>query len=178
MIELMRRLNKQGGDVRIVAMDINVELPNVDPKLITPKELEQLEALVKGRDRAMAEAVLAARRGFPKSNVVVLAGNVHTRLSKGLPGDAKYTPMGWHIAQAVPDAISLNVDFRGGDAWVETEKGAGPTKMNGIDRGDDPFIEIFPKPRDGYHGTFYVAKISAARPAHDQKDRGESEQKK
>ena len=176
MIELMRRLNKQGGDVRIIAMDL--DLPDVDPKLITPKELERLEALEKGRDRAMAEAVLAARRGFPKSNVVVLAGNVHTKLSKGLPGDTKYTPMGWHIAQAVSDAISLNVEFLGGDAWVATEKGVGPTRMKGIDRGNDPFIEVFPKPRDGYHGMFYVAKISAAHPVHAQKDRGESDQKK
>ena len=178
MIELMRRLNQQGEDVRVVAMDINVEVPNVDPKLITPKELERIEAQVESRDRAMAEAVLAARRQFPKSNVVVLAGNVHARMRKGVPWDEQYAPMGWHIAQALPGAISLNVEFSGGEAWVATDKGVGPSRMRGVDRGNDPFIELFAKPQDGYHGTFYVGKISAARPVHDPKDRGEGERKK
>ena len=176
MMELMRRLNRQGGDVRVVAMDIN--WPDVDPKSITPKELERLEAQMKGRDRAMAEAVLAARRKFPKSNVVVLAGNIHTKLSKSLPGDSQYTPMGWHIAQALPDATSLNVQFSGGEAWVVTDKGVGPTRMKGVDRGNDPFIEVFTKPQDGFHGAFYVAKISAAHPVHRKKDHDESGQKK
>jgi hypothetical protein len=87
--------------------------------------------------------------------------------------------MGWYIFQTLPHAIGLNVQSSGGEAWVATEKGVGPTRMNGVDRGRDPFIELFNKPQAGYHGAFYVGQISAADPVLDEKDdRDESNKKK
>lgn len=168
MLELIRRLNRDGGDIRVIAMDITLAFAPRDPNSITPQELARFKEQFKERDRVMAGAVLAARREFPKSNIVVLAGNIHASLTKGLPGDVQYAPMGWRLSQALPDLKSLQVQFSAGDAWVATEQGIGPTKMKGVDRGNDPFIELSPQPQDGYHGVLYVAKISAAPPVRKQ----------
>ena len=74
--------------------------------------------------------------------------------------------MGWFISQSVPDLVSLKVADAGGDAWVMgAGRGGGATPMRGKDQGDDPFIRIHDAPESGYHGTLYVGRISAAKPA-------------
>ena len=168
MIELMRQLSKQGQQVRVLAIDTDWELPS-GLESISPEELERIKMRMKklagARDKTMADAVIVARKKFPKSNIIVLAGNVHTNLNKGAPWDPKYIPMGWYLAQEIPQLRSLNVQFSGGKAWVMNEKGPGPSAFPGTDRGQDPFIELFKKPKNGRHGVLYVGKITAAKPA-------------
>ena len=57
-----------------------------------------------------------------------------------------------------------------------TENGVSPTRMNGVDRRSDPFVELFKKPQAGYHGVLYVGQISAAGPANDEQTGDKSDQ--
>jgi len=169
MLELVRQLIKQGRGVRVVAMDI--EMPMFDPKNVKMAEILQF---ARKRDLAMAETVLAIRKKYPKSTVIVLAGNVHTKVKKGAPWDAEYIPMGWHVAQKIPKVVSLNVQSSGGEAWASTDKGIGIMGLHGIDRGRDPFIELFAQLTDGYHGVLYAGELSAARPVSGRAERSDA----
>lgn len=167
MIELMRRLIKQGSDVRLIAIDLDIPniLPeNVDPKNIDPKLVEEFQRLSEKRDQVMAENVVAARNNFPMSHVIALTGNIHTKYTKGLPWDGEYKPMGWYILEQLPNAICLDFQCSGGNAWQATDHGVGPTNLGGFKRGDSPFVELFDRPKNGYHGLLYIGNATVAEP--------------
>jgi hypothetical protein len=167
MIELMRRLIKQGNDVRLIAIDLDIPniLPEyVDPKNIDPKLIEEYQRLSEKRDQVMAENVVAARNSFPMSHVFVLTGNIHTKFTKGLPWDGEYKPMGWYILEQVPNTLCMDFQCSGGRAWQATDQGVGPTRLDGVKRGDSPFVELFDSPKGGYHGLLYVGSATVAEP--------------
>ncbi len=165
MLELLRRLRKDGGKIQVVAMDLDLEAPKGDPASLSPDELKRLEKLAAGRDREMAKSVIRAREASPKAIVIAYAGNVHTKVIKGAPWDPEYIPMGWYVSQRVANVVSLNTETADGQAWVITDRGVGATAMKGKDRGKDPFVEMFDKAESGYHGRLYVGRITAAKPA-------------
>lgn len=167
MIELMRRLIKQGNDVRLIAIDLDIPkilLKNFDPKDIDPKLIEEYQRLSEKRDQVLAENVVAAWNNFPMSHVFVLTGNIHTKFTKGLPWDGGYKPMGWYILEQIPSALCLDFQCSGGRAWQATDHGVGPTRLDGIKRGDSPFVELFDNPKGGYHGLLYVGNATVAEP--------------
>lgn len=167
MFELMRRLIKQGNDVRLIAIDLdmpNILPENVDPKDIDPKLIEEYQRLSEKRDQVMAENIVAARNNFPMSHVFVLTGNIHTKFTKGLPWDGEYKPMGWYIQEQIPNTVCLDFQCSGGRAWQATDQGVGPARLDGVKRGDSPFVELFDSPKSGYHGLLYVGSATVAEP--------------
>lgn len=163
LLELSRRLVNEGRNLRIVAIDIDpAELPKIGSDDFRQ---DDVFAIARKRDKVMAENVAAVAKEHPESNLIVLVGNVHANLNAGMPWDPKYKPMGNLLRKQLTNVISLNTMSAGGEAWVSTEKGTGPTKMLGEDRGDTPFVEMFDKPTGGYSGILYVGKITAAKPA-------------
>jgi len=147
MLELARDLRSKGNDIYVRAID------------------GEWTENANHRDRTMAENILGVRKQFPNAILICLAGNVHTKTTKGAPCDEQYVPMGWTVSQAIPNLVSLKVIFAGGHAWQVTDQGTGKTTMNGEDRGDDPFILIHDAPNSGCDGVFYVGAVTAAKPA-------------
>lgn len=165
MLELIRRLRSEGKRIQLVAMDLNLNLTEEDIGSLSPEKIKELEGLANKRDEVMAKAVIHAREKLTDGVVIAYAGNVHTRITKGTAWDSSYTPMGWHIAQKVNKLISLDAEYAGGQAWVTTERGSGPTNFSGKDLGAVPFVKLFEDSKSGYHGTLYVGRITAAKPA-------------
>jgi hypothetical protein len=72
------------------------------------------------RERSMARNLADAAGGSPKSVLMVLTGNHHSRITVGAPWDAGYEPMGYLLGREISTAnlIALNVAHGGGSAWV------------------------------------------------------------
>jgi hypothetical protein len=117
------------------------------------------------RDAAMATAILAQTTTAPQSLVVTLSGNLHNRTVPGLPWDPAAVPMGVHVRRAVPGALSLDVRYLGGTAWICQER-CGLTEVRGSREGE-PRRVVLAAAHDehGYNGVFAVGPISAASPA-------------
>jgi hypothetical protein len=164
LLEQLRALKAHGLDVRAFVFDH-----------------PQLKGQV--REDAMAATVLKQVKGGPERFYMVVSGNVHPRTVKGLPWDRQYRPMGLLLSEALDedDVVALDMAYDSGSAWIcaadpkaanaRLECGVRPAK--GRDNGDRPFIHLFSdRTREGFHGVFYVGKVTASVPAI---NRGQSE---
>ena len=164
MLELMRRLRSDGKRIQVIAMDANWTIPDEDIASLPPEKIKKLEELANGRDHEMAKSIIQAREKSAKAIVIAYAGNVHAKVTQGAAWDPKYVPMGWYVSQKVKNLISLDAEVAGGQAWVITERGTGPTNFSGKDRGPLPFVKLLESADSGYHGMLYVGRITAAKP--------------
>jgi hypothetical protein len=159
VLDLIERVRAQGGKegrAHLVACD--------DPRL-------------KGNEREahMAKVLLEARARTPSGVFILLTGNVHARTVKGVPWDATFVPLGWHLAQVQADLVSLDADYTAGTAWVcvlepNTQCGvrrvSAPRRVPLPPRGLIPYVLRWPEPSaEGYHGHFYVGALTASPPA-------------
>ncbi|HEY9403360.1 MAG TPA: hypothetical protein VIQ24_11905 [Pyrinomonadaceae bacterium] len=101
LIGRVRILRASGYKVRIVAYDSKPGTPSQE------------------RDRVMAQNLAAEAGHEPKSLLVVLSGNVHTRLTRGVSWNSEYEPMGYLLTKSIPGSriTSLNMSHEGGEAW-------------------------------------------------------------
>lgn len=121
------------------------------------------------RDRAMAESVAQAVGARPGDLFVVLTGNIHNRLTKGMPWNDRLEPMGYRLRRMQPEArlVSLDMAYPGGTAWVcfgadcKAQEIEGSSSAEGR-RG----VELFEAP-DGrpYSGRYFTGPLSASEPA-------------
>jgi hypothetical protein len=157
LLEQLRALKAHGLDVRAFVFDH-----------------PQLKGQV--REDAMAATVLKQVKGAPERFYMVVSGNVHPRTVQGLPWDRQYRPMGLLLSEALDedDVVALDMAYDSGSAWIcaadpraanaRLECGVRPAK--GRDNGDRPFIHLFSdRTREGFHGVFYVGKVTASVPA-------------
>ena len=162
--ELCRRLVRKGRDLRVAAIDIDpFETPDPKKEQMTPADML---AFARKRDRVMAENILAVTEKEPDITIIVLAGSFHTRLEKGMPWDPEYEPMGYRLKKEVPGIVSVLTETSGGQAWVSSNLGIGPTNISGQDQGTTPFVRLFPKLSKAHNGFLYVGPITAAPPVH------------
>lgn len=102
MLELMEGLRDLAtrGDLRVVLLD-------------RPEPGDE-------RDGAMAERLAEAMDERPDDLFVVLTGNIHNRLTKGMPWDGDLEPMGYRLRRLRPDAriLSLDMAYPGGAVWA------------------------------------------------------------
>ncbi len=123
------------------------------------------------RDRAMAEYLAAAVEKSEGAVLIVLTGNIHSRVTIGTPWDSNYEPMGFVLTQMIsPDAIiSLDAAHTGGTAWlcIAGEEGCGPVGLRG--RGPEGSGVTWNDSPDatGHHGWYRVGSITASPPARD-----------
>lgn len=155
MLEQLRRLRAQGLDVAAFAYD-------------HPKQKGQ------AREDALAATVLEHVKAGPERFYVVVSGNIHPRTAQGLPWDAKYRPMGLLLKQQVKHVVALDVAYDSGSAWicavdrngVKNQLDCGIRTAKGKDNGERFFVHVWGKPNEaGYHGVFYVGRVSASAPA-------------
>ena len=101
LIEQVRALRASGYKVRIVAYDSKPGTPSQE------------------RDRVMAQNLAAVAGREPGNLLVVLSGNVHTRLTRGVSWNNEYEPMGYLLTKSISSSrvISLNMAHGGGEAW-------------------------------------------------------------
>lgn len=117
------------------------------------------------RTQVMVDHFMAA---YSKNSYnLILTGNIHAKLTQGLPWDANYIPFAMLLKKNVGNMISLDADYLAGTAWICSPK-CGITK---IGRRDDEskfnlnMPIVFSDKIFSYDGYFYFRNISASPPA-------------
>ncbi len=121
----------------------------------------------KVRDAQMAARLATLRGEVPRSLILILSGNLHNRRSLGVPWDATYQPMGWHLAQRRVALTSLEVTYAKGATWMcEGAEAAscGPHTLAGKEQGAAPVVKLG-KQLPYVDGTLYAGPLSASPPA-------------
>jgi len=154
LFEGLRALAKQGHDLRIVLFD------------------QPGGGGSEARDRRMADFLAGVVKESTEDVVLVLTGNIHSRVSPGTRWNPEYEPMGYLLSQAVPAEriIALDVAHSGGTAWVclgSEVSDCGEQKLR--ERGPSgEGITLNESPeKSGHHGSYQVGPISASPPARD-----------
>ncbi|MCP3978065.1 MAG: hypothetical protein GY716_01870, partial [bacterium] len=119
------------------------------------------------RDRAMGHNLARVAQRATKALTVALAGNLHSRTTKGRARNVDYEPLGYVLAKSI-DAervVALDVAHGGGAAWICSQE-CGVVEFG--EKGDAKswVIEIGDATRTpGHHGRYHVGRLSASRPA-------------
>jgi len=148
LIDGLRGLREQGHDVRITMFD--------EPR-----------AGGQQRDRAMGRNLAAVVKGAPDAMLVALAGNRHSRVSKGDPRNSEYEPMGYVLGRetSFDNLVALNAAHGGGNAWICAPE-CGISDLVGHHGDAEWTIEIDDATRPaGYAGWYHVGAIRASPPA-------------
>ena len=121
------------------------------------------------RDQAMALSVERAHRESPDARIIVLTGNVHNRLTLGVPWDAQYRPMGLELREAGVPVTSLHGTYAMGTAWYCETGEAASCGVKPLE-SDQPAASMSisldtPCPNGACDGQFHVGKPSASLPA-------------
>jgi hypothetical protein len=107
------------------------------------------------RDLGMARSLLSAQR--PDHTTIVVCGNLHARTD-----NRRW--MGWHVRQARPALISLDLGHAGGRAYVATSDGNGVHEQQARWLGE-PGVSLFAERHAcGWDGTFFVGSITPSMP--------------
>ncbi len=155
LLDDLRRWRQDGWPVRVTLLD------------------PHLDGSGQERDRAMAERLRAAVAAAPADLVIALTGNLHSRLSRGVPWDKSYENMGFLFAQAVPGvkAMSLDVRSTGGTAWYCQGFSAGENSckvwpVKARPGAGEPRVVVHPGlDGDGFNGVYEVGRMTASLPA-------------
>jgi hypothetical protein len=154
LIEALRKLSRGSAPVHVILLD-------------SPGVVKDAQA----RDRAMAERLESAAQQRPRDLFIVLTGNIHNRLAKGVPWNAQYEPMGFVLAQHLPSVhfTSLNVAYAGGTAWsCETPEASSckSREIHGkvVTKGRKVLLWDAVN-KDGYSGIYNVDAVTASPPA-------------
>lgn len=153
LLDEVRQLRRGGRPIRI--------------KLIDRAERPATSA---HRDRWMAEALVQALDESPVAVVIALAGNIHTRVSRGTPWDANYEPAGFVLASRKPEIrlTSLNVSHQGGTAWICTSADAASCQARPLRGSPDSQagrVVLLPQITNGHRGIYGVGTLTASPPA-------------
>ena len=149
LIDGARRLREDGRDVRVVLFDS----PGAGS--------------AQARDRAMGANLATAAGSTTGGVLVALAGNLHTRVSRGRPRNPEFEPMGHVLAGKITAEriVALDVAHGNGTAWICAPE-CGVQRLGGH-HGDSRWaIEIDDATRPaGHDGWYHVGAITASPPA-------------
>ena len=118
----------------------------------------------------MAEALAGIINATTSDLVVVLTGNIHSRVSRGTPWDQNYEPMTYLLSRKLDkDLLAINVSHAGGTAWIctgTTPSTCGVKPVKGVSEETHPAIELGADPiTSGHHGRYHVGSLNASPPA-------------
>ncbi|QSQ12114.1 TPR end-of-group domain-containing protein [Myxococcus landrumensis] len=127
------------------------------------------------RMATQARTVLAVVDANPGALTLLLSNRVFARTVKGLPTDAEFRSMGWHLAQAKRPLTALRFSQAGGTFWACLEEGVCEEhSIPGTAQGASPYVRLDASPdAEGFHGVFHVGAITASRPAMEEMYRRE-----
>ncbi|AGC49244.1 hypothetical protein MYSTI_07972 [Myxococcus stipitatus DSM 14675] len=119
------------------------------------------------RMSTQARKVQAVVDASPGALTLLLSNRVFARTAKGLPTDAEFRSMGWHLAQAKRPMTALRLSHTGGSFWGCLEADVCEVHLiPGTGRGASPFVRLEASPdAEGFHGVFHVGALTASRPA-------------
>jgi len=118
-----------------------------------------------GREEAMAQNVIAARRARPDAALIVYAGNLHTTKAE-LPARRGYRWMAMRVADAGIALVSLNARWGEGTAWICVGSQASSCGVSFVGgNGPGSGIQLAPSPDGQYDGWFGVGQATASPPA-------------
>lgn len=149
LIDGLRRLRREDRDVRVAMFDV--------PAVRGGQQ----------RDRDMARNLAAVVAASPRSMVIVLTGNNHSRITKGTPRNSTYEPMGYVLGgeTSFDNLIALNAAHGGGSAWICAPE-CGVRDLAGRHGEAAWTIEIDEATRPaGHSGWYHVGTITASPPA-------------
>jgi hypothetical protein len=118
-----------------------------------------------GSSEEMAAALRRVIDANPNSQVVSLTGNAHASRVKGRGGNPNIEPMGFHLRDLSPYAISL--EFESGTAWVCVAGECGPRRMTGRFRcaGTGRGFHVGGSSLPGYDACIQLGSASDSPPA-------------
>lgn len=114
------------------------------------------------REQAMMRNFMSvySRTGYN----LVLTGNVHARLARGMPWNPEYTPFAKHLHDHVANVISLDAHYPAGTAWVCTPD-CGIHQLIATDAAKSaPADIVYSSENPAFSGYFRVPAITASRP--------------
>jgi hypothetical protein len=122
------------------------------------------------RDRLMAEALAEVLETAASDIVVILTGNIHSRVVRGTGWDENYQPMAYLLTSLTTrDLVSLDVAHAGGSAWIcngSTPSSCGVRRIGGGGKESGMSIELGVEPSaTGHHGRYQVGTLNASPPA-------------
>lgn len=121
-----------------------------------------------GRDKAMMANFLALYS--PTGYNLVLTGNIHARLARGMPWNPDFVPFAQHLQKKLANMVSLNVRYPAGSSWTCSPLcEANPLEATDTKprRAGDAEV-MFSNADPAYNGYFRVGSISASRPVIEQ----------
>jgi hypothetical protein len=155
LIEQVRALRASGYKVRIVAYDSKPGTPSQE------------------RDRVMAQNLTAVAGREPGNLLVVLSGNVHNRLTRGVSWSNEYEPMGYLLTKSISSSriVSLNMSHAGGEAWGcrsptpdSDEVTCAPYSYRPQAGSTAWSVKLTAAPDTAFSGTYGVGRITSSPP--------------
>lgn len=118
----------------------------------------------------MARRVEEAAKARPEAVVLVLTGNIHSRMVSGTPWDPTFIPLGALVRSLLPErrVMGLNATHPGGSAWIcASGSGCGPSPLRGTTQiQEESGIRLTPG-AESYDGLYSVGPLVASPPARD-----------
>jgi hypothetical protein len=153
LIDEVRRLRSTGASVEVLLYDPDGH------------------GSARQRERQMAERLERALQAAATDLFVVLTGNLHSRLIRGTRWDPQHRPMGYLLAQWMPERriISLAISHAGGTVWICTSSKSvdcGGVAVTGGGMGPRNSIQwVGELSETGHHGVYFVGQVSFSPPA-------------
>lgn len=130
------------------------------------------------RDSAMAELILQKTAENPEHKIILLAGNLHAKLIRGMSSDSTFKPMGYLLAQhslfQTENLLSLKVVFESGKSCFCDGPDDNSCKENTLPVNNTynhlstspNFLHLPPayKNTKGYSGILFIKHITASKP--------------
>ncbi len=114
------------------------------------------------REKAMMRNFMSvySRAGYN----LVLTGNVHARLTQGVPWNPDFVSFAKHLHDHVANVVSLDAHYPAGTAWV-CAPDCGIKQLNATDAGKRaPADIVYSSENPAFSGYFRVPGITASRP--------------
>jgi hypothetical protein len=123
------------------------------------------------RETAMAKRLLEATTNRPDAVMLVLTGNLHSRVRRGRGKQRNFRSMGWQLSQMVRDnrVVAIDVAHHGGqarncDGATPESCGVHEMKPRGPEEGE--WITLYGRiDLTKHHGWYYVGELHASPPA-------------
>lgn len=114
----------------------------------------------------MATILFTAFSQCSDSKLLVLSGNVHSRVTSGTPWNKDLRPAAFELSKIVSPVIAFNMAYEGGTAWNINREGAGAHVLKGRPWNGQAnnYISLNPTPVNGHQGVIFTRTVTASPP--------------
>ena len=121
------------------------------------------------RDKAMAVRIIEELNNDPDTLHVLITGNIHSQITKGVPWDADYMTMGAYVSERKIEFASILLTHLGGSAWICTTYCEETTLNSKEDQSlqtDKGVLKVKGNNNKKHHYHVSVGKINSSIPAY------------